>query len=87
LAGNEDSQQDEEQAVGPVLQQTFAYAEDQINQPVTSLLLCGFGNETDNLGRFASREFGIPYAPVRSKLGAVSQENAGLLGLLEQYAA
>jgi type IV pilus assembly protein PilM len=87
LAGNEDSQAGEEQAVGPVLQQTFAYAEDQINQPVTRLLLCGFGNETDNLGRFASREFGIPYAPVLSRFGTAAQENAGLLGLLEQYAA
>ncbi len=77
LAGNEDSQSSEEQAVGPILQQTFAYAEDQINQPVKRLLLCGFG----------SREFGIPYAPVRSKFGTASQENAGLLGLLEQYAA
>jgi type IV pilus assembly protein PilM len=86
LAGN-DEESGEERAVGPVLQQTLAYAEDQISQPVTRLLLCGFGTETDNLGRFATREFGIPYAPLRSKFGMASQENAGLLGLLEQYAA
>ena len=89
FARSEDSDQasDEERAVGPTLQQTVAYAEDQLSQPVTRLLLCGFGSETENLGRFASREFGIPYAPVRSKFGTASQENAGLLGLLEQYAA
>jgi type IV pilus assembly protein PilM len=87
LTGNEDSESGEEQSVGPVLQQTVAYAEDQIHQPVTRLLLCGFGSETDNLGRFATREFGIPYAPVRSRFGTATQENAGLLGLLEQYAA
>jgi type IV pilus assembly protein PilM len=86
LAGN-DEESNEERSVGPVLQQTVAFAEDQINRPVARLLLCGFGTETDNLGSFATREFGIPYAPVRSKFGTASQENAGLLGLLEQYAA
>jgi type IV pilus assembly protein PilM len=87
LAGSDEFESGEEQSVGPVLQQTVAYAEDQIDQPVARLLLCGFGSETDNLGRFASREFGIPYSPVRSKFGTATQENAGLLGLLEQYAA
>ena len=87
LEGNEDTGSGEERSVGPVLQQTVAYAEDQIGQPVTRLLLCGFGRDTDNLGKFATREFGIPYSPVRSRFGAASQENAGLLGLLEQYAA
>lgn len=86
LAGSDD-ESGEERAVGPILQQTLAYAEDHISQPVTRLLLCGFGSETENLGRFATREFGIPFAPVRSKFGSASQENAGLLGLLEQYAA
>ena len=87
LAGNEDTPSSEEHSVGPILQQTVAYAEDQVNQPVTRLLLCGFGSDTDNIGRLAEREFGVPYAPVRSKFGTASQENAGLLGLLEQYAA
>ena len=89
LAGSEDSDQgnEDDRAVGPILQQTVAYAEDQLSQPVTRLLLCGFGSETETLGRFASREFGIPYAQLKSKFGTASQENAGLLGLLEQYAA
>ncbi len=75
------------EAVLPLLQQTFAYCEDQIGQAAARLLLCGFGPETDALGQLAELEFGIPAAPVRSKFGIASQENAGLLGLLEQYAA
>ncbi len=75
------------EAVMPLLEQTFAYCEDQIGQPAARLLLCGFGPETDNLGEAAEREFNIPVAPVRSKFGIASEENAGLLGLLEQYAA
>jgi len=70
-----------------LLQQTLAYAEDQIGQPVTQLLLCGFGPETAAFGRLAQEELRIPYSGVRSRFGAASQQNAGLLGLLEQYAA
>ncbi len=88
LTGEEDEwQRPAPQAVMPLLQQTFAYCEDQIGQPAARLLLCGFGPETDSLGQLAELEFGIPTSPVRSKFGIASQENAGLLGLLEQYAA
>jgi type IV pilus assembly protein PilM len=74
-------------AVLPFLQQTLAYAEDQIGQPAAQILLCGFGAATTRLGQSAEQEFGIPYAPVHSKFGIASQDNAGLLGLLERYAA
>lgn len=77
----------EEHTVLPLLQQTLAYAEDQVGQPVGRLLFCGFGGAADRLGSLTEREFGVPYGLVRSKFGAASQENAGLLGLLEQYAA
>jgi type IV pilus assembly protein PilM len=90
LAGGEEAEvidTTETESVGPILQQTVAYAEDEFHQPVTRLLLCGFGSETDELGRFATQEFGISYTPLRSKFGVASQENAGALGLLEQYAA
>jgi len=70
-----------------LLQQTLAYAEDQIGQPATRLMLCGFGHETETLGRIAQQELGVPYSPVRGRFGTASQQNAGLLGLLEQYAA
>jgi hypothetical protein len=70
-----------------LLQQTLAYAEDQIGQPATRLLLCGFGPETAAFGKLAQDELRIPYASVHSRFGTASQQNAGLLGLLEQYAA
>lgn len=87
LAGEGEEAKREEHNVLQPLQQTLAYAEDQIGEAVSRLLLCGFGPDTDSLGRLAEREFHLPYAQMRSKFGAVSQENAGLLGLLEQYAA
>lgn len=88
MAGGEGEEAErEDRSILALLQQTLAYAEDQIGQSVSRLLLCGFGPETDSLGKLAQREFGIAYAPLRSKFGAASQENAGMLGLLEQYAA
>jgi type IV pilus assembly protein PilM len=71
----------------PFLRQTLAYAEDEIGVPVEQLLLCGFGAETESLGRIAESEFGARYGALRSRFGPASQDNAGLLGLLEQYVA
>jgi hypothetical protein len=34
-----------------------------------------------------TQELGITSAPVRSRFGTASHDNAGLLGLLERYAA
>jgi type IV pilus assembly protein PilM len=86
-----ESESDREHREGDViialLQQTLAYAEDQLGRAVARVLLCGFGPEADILGRRVEKEFGVAYAGVRSKFGGASQENAGLLGLLERYAA
>jgi type IV pilus assembly protein PilM len=71
----------------PVLQQTLAFAEDQLEQKVNRALLCGFGSDTGAIGEQMEREFGIPYTPVNSRFGPALAENAGLLGLLEQFAA
>ncbi len=71
----------------PVLQQTLAFAEDQLEQKVNRAVLCGFGSETGAIGEQMEREFGIPYTPANSRFGPALAENAGLLGLLEQYAA
>ena len=88
LAGSEDQPSErEDRSILAILQQTIAYAEDQLGQRVSRLLLCGFGPETEALGKLAQREFGVPYSPLRSKFGVTSQESAGLFGLLEQYAA
>ena len=75
------------EAVFPVIQQTLAFAEDQLEQKVNRALLCGFGAETAPLGEQMEEEFGIPYAPVNSRFGPALAGNAGLLGLLEQFAA
>jgi type IV pilus assembly protein PilM len=70
----------------PILQQTLAFAEDQLEQQVKQAILCGFGPDTDAVGEQMEEEFGIPYAPVSSRFGPAHGENAGLLGLLEQFA-
>jgi len=77
----------EEDAVLPTLQQTLAFAEDQIGEPVRRILLAGFGGETESLGYRLERDFGIHCEPLRSRLGTASRENAGVLGMLERYAA
>lgn len=87
LAAADEALRREEHTVLPLLQQTLAFAEDQIGQPVMRILLCGFGGETERIGKLAQREFEIPFEQVRSKFGTATQENAGLLGMLEQYAA
>lgn len=77
----------EDFSVLALVQQTLAYAEDQLGQQVRRLLLAGFGRETDTVGTLAQSEFGLPYAALRSRFGALNQENAGVLGMLEQFAA
>jgi type IV pilus assembly protein PilM len=77
----------EADAVLPMLQQTLAFAEDQIGEPVRRILLAGFGGETEALGYRVERDFGIHCEPLRSRLGTASRENAGVLGMLERYAA
>lgn len=69
-----------------ILQQTVAYAEDELDQPVQRMLLCGFGHETEPLGASFQKEFGFPWQPLASQPGrTAAQESAGLTGLLEQY--
>jgi type IV pilus assembly protein PilM len=87
LASGEEGQGSRDETVLTVLQQTVAFAEDQIGLTVERLLLCGFGQDTDVIGQLAERELKLPYAPVRSRYAAPVQANTGLLGLLEQYTA
>lgn len=71
----------------PILQQTLAFAEDQLEQKVNQALLCGFGPDTGMIGDQMEYEFGIPATAVNSRFGPAHGENAGLLGLLEQFSA
>jgi type IV pilus assembly protein PilM len=58
-----------------VLQPTFAYVEDELGQPVSKLVTCGFGRAPEGIT--------VPVEPLRSNLGVVNGFNAGLLGYLE----
>ena len=88
LSGDENAETDHPgRSVFPVLQQTLAFAEDQLEQKVNRALLCGFGVDTGAVGEQMEHEFGIPYSPVSSRFGPAHAENAGLLGLLEQFTA
>lgn len=58
-----------------VLQPTFAYVEDELGQPVSKLITCGFGRAPEGLT--------MPMEPLRSSVGSVNGFNAGLLGYLE----
>ena len=73
--------------VTTLLQQTVAYAEDELGQRVRQLVLCGFGGHAGVIGSMFEDEFGLAWEPLRSRFGTVSQDNAGLFGLAEQYAA
>jgi hypothetical protein len=77
---------DELDLVPGIIQQTLAYAEDQVGAPVDRLLICGGDGSYRQLEALSSQEFQLPAGPVRSRFGQASPENAGLLGLLEQYA-
>lgn len=87
LAAGEESTEYADESVVDLVQQTAAFAEDQIGAKVDRILLCGFGPRTETIGMLAGTEFHVPYENVRSRFGAATQENAGLLGLLERYAA
>ncbi len=87
LSSEEGQENDAAATVTTMLQQTAAYAEDELGHQVHRLLLCGFGQDSQRLGDSLEREFDLPWEPLQSRFGAVTQQNAGLLGLLEQYAA
>ncbi len=71
----------------PLLQQTLAYAEDQLGEPVSQVLLSGFEAATEVLSQKIVDGFNIPVRPLQSRFGTTTLENAGLLGMLEKYAA
>lgn len=62
---------------------TLAYVEDQLSSKPDTLLVCGFGRDTDELGAWLTSEMGVPVEPLASRLGMPGENNAGLLGYLE----
>ncbi len=59
-----------------ILHPTFAYVEDELGSPVRRLILCGFP-------RGVPEELRCEMEPLRSRLGAPGEFNAGLLGYME----
>jgi type IV pilus assembly protein PilM len=85
LSSEENNPDEEPAIITTLVQQTLAFAEDELAQPVKRLLLCGFNGMMEELGPAFESEFGVSCAPLLSRRGEASQENAGLLGLAEQF--
>ncbi len=62
---------------------TFVYIEDNLQAAATRLLLCGFGDLEPAATQQFQAEMAVPVEPLRSRLGAVNGNNAGLLGYLQ----
>jgi type IV pilus assembly protein PilM len=71
-----------EEALG-VLFPTFAYIEDELKQRPDRLLASGFGPNAEEIRGACEAELGVAVEPLRSRLGAPDETNAGLLGYLE----
>jgi type IV pilus assembly protein PilM len=72
--------------IASVLLPTFVYVEDNLGGRAERLILCGFGEHTDEAQRRFQEEMGVEVEPVRSPLGAPAETNAGLLGYLRSIA-
>lgn len=71
------------QEVMGVLYPTFAYVEDQVAARPDSLVLCGFGNLTDEVSEQCVAELGVEVKALQSRFGEPDETNAGLFGYLE----
>lgn len=86
MAAGEDEMPGAESDLLPgIIQQTLAYAEDQVGSAVDKILICGAEEFCRQLEALSSDEFQVSTGRIDSTFGAVAPENAGLLGLLEQY--
>ena len=72
--------------IAAVLIPTFVYIEDNLGRRAETLLLCGFGPQTDEAARRFAEELTVAVEPLRSPLGTPGENNAGLLGYLRSIA-
>ena len=70
-------------ALTGVLFPTLAYMEDELKVKPGVMLGCGLGRLQMPLEFLCSQELGVPLQPLRSRFGAVTAQNAGMLGYLE----
>jgi type IV pilus assembly protein PilM len=66
-----------------VLHPTFVYIEDELHTAPNRLLLCGFGADGHDLAHEWQAQWNAKVELLRSRFGAPSQTDAGLLGYLE----
>ena len=71
---------------GADLYPTFIFVEDHFGARAEKLLLCGFGDQTEDARRQFRTELDVEVEPVRSALGLAGENNAGLLGYLRSVA-
>jgi type IV pilus assembly protein PilM len=69
-----------------VLVPTFVYMEDNLGGRAEKLLLCGFGERTEDAKRLFEQELSVEVDELRSPLGVPGEHNAGLLGYLRSVA-
>ena len=72
--------------VAAVLGPTLVFVEDNLGGRAEKLVLCGFGEGTDEAQRRFTEELGVEVEPLRSPLGTPGEGNAGLLGYLRSVA-
>jgi type IV pilus assembly protein PilM len=72
--------------VAAVLLPTFVYVEDNLGGRAERMILCGFGERTDEAQRRFQEELSVEVEPLRSPLGTPGENNAGLLGYLRSIA-
>jgi type IV pilus assembly protein PilM len=69
--------------IAAVLLPTFVYVEDNLEGAAESLLLCGFGAQSEAARMRFEKELGVAVEPLRSPLGLPGENNAGLHGYLQ----
>jgi type IV pilus assembly protein PilM len=69
--------------IAAVLLPTFVYVEDNLEGAAESLILCGFGAESETARSHFHRELGVTVELLRSPLGLPGENNAGLHGYLQ----
>jgi type IV pilus assembly protein PilM len=72
--------------ISAVLAPTLVYVEDNLGGRAERLVLCGFGEQSEEAQRRFEPEFGIAVEILRSPLGVPGENNAGLLGYLRSIA-
>jgi type IV pilus assembly protein PilM len=72
--------------VAAVLAPTFVYVEDNLGGRAERLILCGFGESTEEAQQRFQEEMGVEVEPVHSPFGAPGEGNAGLMGYLRSVA-